>query len=489
MFGATIGAIEIGYDRVRLAVVKTGGKLPVVLELLERGAAFESAEERTAALGAALGGLLDGLKARPQAYVLCTSAMYTVVRTLSIPFRGARRVAAAVPFELEPFLAFPIEDLAVDFVTIGEFEGETEVLAMGMRRQQLDEQLDVLREAGIDTDAVTLDALALTGLWLQIARPAKGLHAVFHVRAEGSVLAVLHNGSVAYFRSLASTGETVVGNPSAAAREVNNTLRAFLSKWRGKGEITSLAVTGMDFTHEERETFASAIGLPIDDVMMIAQLDGGALALADGPAGGKLNTWESLVGAALGATGAGFSVDFSNGAAQGSGAVRSVITHVLFTACLGLIFLAGWAFYYYEGRIQNEQQTRAMQAQVDKIQAEIEELTKQGFDAGPNTVLFTDPTLLELLQELASKLPHEKVQILDVKLLPPGARGGWINVAGTATDAAAFNQAYAQLKESKLFKVDDQPNIAVQGTQTTFSFRANRINSEEENKPNAATTT
>ena len=38
--------------------------------------------------------LLDAVKTRPQAYVLCAGALYTVVRTLSIPFRGARRVAA-----------------------------------------------------------------------------------------------------------------------------------------------------------------------------------------------------------------------------------------------------------------------------------------------------------------------------------------------------------------------------------------------------------
>lgn len=477
MLGATIGAIEIGYDRVRVAVVKLGGKLPQVIELTERAAGFESAGERTAALGAALGDALDGLKARPQAYVLCASALYTVVRTLPIPFRGARKVAAAVPFELEPYLAFPLEDLAVDFTTIGEFDGETEVLAMGMRRQQLDEQLDVLREAGIEADAVTLDALALTGLWLQVARPGKGLEAVLHVRAEGTVLAVVSNQRVAYFRVLGVTGDTLAANPAAAGREVNNTLRAFLSKWRGEGDITRLHVTGMDFTHELREAFASAMGLPVEDTMMLAQLQGGALALEQGASGGKLNHWDALVGAALGATGSGFSVDFAHDAPQGSGPVRAVISHVLFTACLGLILMAGWAFYYYLGRMQNEAQARDFQAKIDQVSAEIEELTgrvPEGIDAA----LFTGPNMLEILQELAAKLPNDKVQINQIRVQPPGARGGWLLVDGTANDAAVFNEAYARLRESALFTVDDQPNISVEGTQTKFSFRANRVETE-----------
>jgi hypothetical protein len=167
-----------------------GGKLPQVLELVERAAEFESAAERVSRRSAARARRCarHASRSRPQAYVLSANALYTVVRTLAIPFRGARRVAAAVPFELEPYLAFPLEDLAVDFTTVGEFDGETEVLAMGMRRQQLDEQLDILREAGIDTDAVTLDALALTGLWItgrdarqgprgRAARPRRGLRA------------------------------------------------------------------------------------------------------------------------------------------------------------------------------------------------------------------------------------------------------------------------------------------------------------------------
>lgn len=478
MFGATIGAIEITHDRVRVAVVKTGGKLPVILELAERVCDFESAEERITALGQALGEALDSLQARPQAYVLCASAMYTVVRTLAIPFRGARRVAAAVPFELEPYLAFPIEDLAVDFTTVGEFEGETEVLAMGMRRTQLDEQLDILREAGIDTDAVTLDALALTGLWTQVARVGKGLEAVLHLREDGAVLAVICKQRMAYFRVLGTTAATLAENPAIVAREVNNTLRAFLSKWRGEGDITRLHVTGMDFSHEQREAFVSALGLPVEDVVLIAQLQGGALALEGGPGGGKANRWEPLVGATLAAAGNGFLVDFGADAPQGSGAVRTIISHLLFTACLGLILLAGWAFYYYQGRIQNEAQARELQGQVDQIQAEIAALTDQGIQDVDMTI-FADPTLLDILQEFAAKLPNDKVQILEVKIAPPGGRGGWITVSGTANDAAAFNQAYDQLRGSALFKVDEQPNIAVQGTQTTFSFRANRIQSEE----------
>lgn len=474
MLGATIGAIEIGYDRVRVAVVKLGGKLPQVLELAERAAEFESAEERVVALGAVLGDALDSLATRPQAYVLSANALYTVVRTLSIPFRGARRVASAVPFELEPYLAFPLEDLAVDFTTIGEFDGETEVLAMGMRRQQLDEQMDILREAGIETDAVTLDALALTGLWLQVAKPGKRLEAIFHVRAEGSIVAVVSNKRMAYFRVLGCSGETVAENPAVAAREVNNTLRAFLTKWRGEGDITELHVTGMDFTHEQREAFAEALGMPINDIMMIAQLQGGALALENGAAGGKLNHWDGLVGAALGATGSGFAVDFGQDVAQGSGPVRSIISHVLFTACLGFILLAGWGFYFYQGRIQNEAQARSIQAQVDQITAEIQDLGTQvpeGIDAD----IFTAPNALEILEELASKMPDSKVQIKDIRIQPPGMRGGWLIVSGTANDASVFNEVYAKLRESTLFTVDEQPNISVEGTQTKFSFRANRI--------------
>jgi len=155
MFLSTkVAAIEFDGDTVRIVVVKVGGRLPVLLELYEATAAYDAPEQRFEALVNAVDAAVGQLRSHPAAFVLCASTTYSVVRTLRVGLKGRRRVAAAVPFELEPYLAFPIDDLLVDFTVVAERGGETEVLAVGSRRELLDEQLAILEAAGVEAEAV-----------------------------------------------------------------------------------------------------------------------------------------------------------------------------------------------------------------------------------------------------------------------------------------------------------------------------------------------
>ena len=152
---AKIGGIEFVGDEVRVAVVKTGRKLPQVLDLQVRKAEYETPADRFEALVRALNDVLDTLRAQPTTYVLCVPGTLTIVRALTVPFKGTARVSKAVPFELEPHLAFPLEELLLDFNVIREAEGATEVLAVGTRRGNLEEQLAILQAAGIEAEMVS----------------------------------------------------------------------------------------------------------------------------------------------------------------------------------------------------------------------------------------------------------------------------------------------------------------------------------------------
>ena len=152
---AKIAAIEFVGDEVRVAVVKTGGARPVVLELASSRAEYSEAEEYSEAMVNAVDDALNQLSVRPAAYVLCANSMYSVVRVLTIPFKGRRRVMSAAPFELEPYLAFPIEDLLLDYDIVTEIDGETDVLTLGMRREHLESYLAILAEAGVEVEAVS----------------------------------------------------------------------------------------------------------------------------------------------------------------------------------------------------------------------------------------------------------------------------------------------------------------------------------------------
>ena len=272
-FKAKIAAIEFAGDDVVLTVVKTGGKLPKVIGLQVCRAEYADPGQRSEALVEAVKAAVNALKPRVAAYTLCVSGRHGIVRMLRIPFRGKRRVGAAVQFELEPYLAFPIDDLLVDHCHVYEAEGQTDVFAVGLRRELLEEQLAILHEAGIDPEGIGVDVEGLTHLW-QAATPGrkKGLSAVLHAREEGAVVAIMNNKALAYFRCLTLTAETIRTSPLAAAREVQNSVRGFIANWRGGGEIASIAVTGAGLCGESRESFERELGMTVVDVDLMEKL-------------------------------------------------------------------------------------------------------------------------------------------------------------------------------------------------------------------------
>ncbi len=472
MFKAKIAAIEIAGDEARVAVAKVGGKQPVVVELLSEQAVYETPEERFEALVTALDTVLERMRSRPSAYVLCASMEQAMVRNIRIPFRGQRKVAAAVPFELEPHLAFPIEDLAVDFNIVGEAEGETDVLAIGMHRERLEEQLALLEAVGVKAEAVSLDAVALTGMWQALGKKNKGVRAVLHVRERVSYLAVTYRNALAFLR-LIPYGEADFETASAGVtREVQNSIRAFEARWRMEESVEQLAVTGVDWTPEVTQAFSASIGFPVETLSMMPQLKGGALALAEGAGGVRANRWEAMLGTALGTTGKGLCVDFVQGTRAWEDTLRSVIPHVLFSSCLALLILVGWAFYYQQGTSRNLAEKARLQEEVDTLTAEIDAMAEQGLGADLTMDAFEAPTLLDLLKDIAARMPEDKVELTEMQMHEPGARGSWLRIRGSVDDSALFNDVFEELKQSPLYVVEENPDMSAVGGKTTFEVKA-----------------
>lgn len=475
---AKVAAIEFAGDTVRVAVFKTGGGMPKLLELAEREAAYETPEARPEALARALDEALSALESRPATYVLCVSTEFCLMRAITIPFRGRRRVAAAVRFELEPHLAFPIEELLLDFNITAEFDGETDVFAVGMRRAHLEEQQAILEAAGVNAEGVTVDAIGITGLWLAGGTRAKGLSAVLHVREHAASIVVLYNKRIAYCRHLPCNAAQLRESPAAVAREVQNSLRGFISKWRGDGDLDRIHVTGVDFSPEERVAFSQAVGLPVEDVMLISKITGGALALKDGARGGKYNTWESLAGAAMGVAGGPCAVDFRRAEQDLQGAVRGVVAHLMFSSCLALIVLLGWAFFYYQGALRYQAEAAIIQENIAELREEIEAMADKGLGADVDIDMFNDPSLLAILMEIGEKMPDDKVTVVDIRVSPPETQSWWIRIQGKATDSSSFNEVFANLKASKLFQVDDDPDLSLQDQMTTFAIKIYRLSED-----------
>lgn len=479
LFSAKIGAIEFVDNTVRVAVVKTGGRKPTLLEVQSRTVNYAEPEDRVPAMSQALGDAVDALKNPPVVFILCASGMHSVVRAITIPMRGRKRVLAAARFELEPHLAIPIEELLLDFNLVAEVDGETEVLAVGVRRSHLDDQMAILEAAGIEVDAVNLDAVAMSGLWQAGRKGQKGLQAVLHVRGHCSSLVVLFNGNIAYFRNMTCGAATILEKPAATARDIQNTLRAFLAKWRAGGEITELEISGLDLGPAEQDALSEALRLPLKSTVMLAEIPGGARVLADDSQPAGSNVWEPVAGAAFAGAGGVLALNFDEGERSPATVLRDIAPHLVYSSGFALVALLLWGAYYYLGASHYRMQAGQLDGEIAALEEEIEKLAQQGLGEDVDTDLFRDPPVLELMADIAERMPETEVLVETLRLHPPDIRGGWIEIEGSTKNAENVGIVKERLTKSEFYVVDPEFRQTADETGVSFDIRAFRVTEEE----------
>ncbi len=179
-------------------------------------------------------------------------------RRLSFPFKERRKVAAAVPFELEEQVPFDLKDYVVDWDLAGGSATGVDVSACIVPRQEISLLLETLAEAGVVPRVIEAEGLALSNLATILELP--GTRLLADVGHRKTSLALCRDGRVIATRTLPIAGkaltlaiaqerglgeveaerakqeEGVIGNPRASealavldrlAREVARTLASF----------------------------------------------------------------------------------------------------------------------------------------------------------------------------------------------------------------------------------------------------------------------
>ena len=490
-----VAAIQFDGDIVRVALVKTGGKRPKLLEFHTARAEAVDEESSRDALVSVTRELLHGLSTRPTMITLCISNRWSVARQITIPFRG-RRVADAVPGALEPHMAFPIEELLIDHLILRESGGETEVLAVCLRREIVEDQLAILEETGHVIEGVGLDILGATALWQSQAPPVFGAHALLHVGEHGTALVGLIDKKLVYIRSLDVSRQALQDAPAAAAQVIKNELRAFEINHNESESLDFLVLTGVAENQRIRDALEPELGLSLS-------IDDLSSAVADvGVVDGERNEWISPVGVAFASAGSAISLNFLEQARSAKAMWRGLSRHFVATIALALVGIGAYLAYCFvdyrnnmntldrvSERIWEEfsvtfpESRRAAQRPAGDIggfktyelmleEVEIESELSQAI----SVERLSKPTLLDILSELAQKIPEDQIAITNLSVTTVSAtKKIEITVTGTVKDSTKFTEFLQGLETSSVFDVDlGRVKRTSSGGKETFSIIATR---------------
>lgn len=96
---------------------------------------------------------------------------YVMFKELRFPFITKEKIALALPYEIEPFLPFPLSDAFFDFslVKVNVEKNHSEVIVAAVQKKHLYDHLQLFSKANIHHESVTVDMLNLYGLYTKIA--------------------------------------------------------------------------------------------------------------------------------------------------------------------------------------------------------------------------------------------------------------------------------------------------------------------------------
>jgi hypothetical protein len=312
----------------------------------------------------------------------------------------------------------------------------------------------------------------------------------------------------------------------------------FLGGWRKDEEITSLVVTGADLKEEEEALFERDLRVPVeyyrlmppvkrarrkyhtppsllaylkeeelhaanalleppvvneeaavqdsadaelpisgyDDAVAVVPDPAPVLPAADPHAEMEAwNSWEALVGCVANTTSSAPLLNLLKDDLPQPSRLRGMVTHVLVASIIASLMLAAWGWYYNTMAAANIAEIKKLQAETETLQTETEALQKQGLSVPME--MFTDPTLLDILAEIGTKMPDSKVALTELKIgrsdqTDEGAQ--WLTIRGEVKDDNVFNQVFADLKTSNLFQVGESPELRLSEGKSTFKILAQR---------------
>lgn len=128
-------------------------------------------------------------------------------RRLRFPFKDRRKIAAAVPFELEEQVPFDLAEYIVDWDVAGEHANGLDVAACIVPRQEVSLLLETLGEAGLKPRVVEAEGLALSNLATILDLP--GTRLLVDVGHRKTTLALCREGRVIATRTVPLAGKAL----------------------------------------------------------------------------------------------------------------------------------------------------------------------------------------------------------------------------------------------------------------------------------------
>jgi len=208
--------------------------------------------------------------------IVSISGKDLIVRTFEMPILPRQELDTAVNFEVKKYIPFKIEDLISDFqYKLDKTIQKTRVLFVGIKKEALDNYLNILSQLGIKIKSIEYSAFSILRLLKLAVIKEKGIIAVVNIditKDDEANFVVLDNGFPLFSRDIILTGgyEEIAKDEEAQSsiiseklkREIQISLDYYDRKFPGKNISKVFFITNPNY-RADLDAFIKDLGLGI----------------------------------------------------------------------------------------------------------------------------------------------------------------------------------------------------------------------------------
>lgn len=150
--------LDVRYDAVSVVIIDSRLREKHIQGF--KHISVHQTENRDTALASALKTIFKQMDTSGAVWVSSFPSEEIYYRNIRIPFKGNKKISQVLPFELEPMLPVPVDNLIIDFHPVNSNINDdyTDIIAACVKKTSLETYLNILAEAGADPANVSIGA-------------------------------------------------------------------------------------------------------------------------------------------------------------------------------------------------------------------------------------------------------------------------------------------------------------------------------------------
>lgn len=211
-FKPPVVGLDLGTYAVRAVALRPQRKGWALIAAGEVPMPLGEAPTQTA-LAEAAATLLDSLGLQRARVAAAISGQAAIVKRLTMPPMGADELAAAIPYEAEQYIPFPLTDVHLDYQVLTGPKAlpadALDVLLVAARRDRVDERVAAMSATGRAPVVLDVEAFALANAYeANYPDRTDDFVVLVHVGQRGTIVCLLDHGRIAFTRDINVGGGT-----------------------------------------------------------------------------------------------------------------------------------------------------------------------------------------------------------------------------------------------------------------------------------------